>query len=222
MEGILIWLIIVGIIGTVFGGWLLGPLAIEIGSTHAVPAFARSTAVVLIAGMLTACGSGITEIKYVYHKVGNQIVRPADQEVLTAPVGKHYAVFLINCIDNASRDDSFGFKTTRLRAHAGNSQITPLSGQFPPYQETVAAGAISKGVQQNALAKTVFLLDGDPAPAIINNLFYDTQGDESVLMVNQTVYGPLVSTGGPIDYSSISGSPFFKNTDLCADSGSYH
>lgn len=221
MESILIWLIVVGIIGAILGGGLLGQLT-EIGTKRAASVFARSTAVVLIAALLTACGSGITEIKYVYHKAGSQIIRPGDQAVLTAPAGKHYAVFLVNCIDNASRDDSFAFKTTRLRAHASNSQVTPLSGQFPPYQETVAAGAISKGVQQNALAKTVFLLDGDPAPAIINNLFYDTQGDESVLMINQTVYGPLVSTEWPIDYSSISGSPFFKNTDLCANSGSYH
>jgi hypothetical protein len=186
------------------------------------PFLARNATVVLLAAMLTACGGGITKIKYVYHQAGSKIIRPSDQAVLTAPSGKHYAVFLINCIDNSTRDDAFGFSTTRLRAHASNTQVTPLSGQFPPYQVAVAAGGVEKGVQQNALAKAVFLLDGEPAAGVINDLFHDTQGDDSVLMVNQTVYGPLVSTGGPINYSQISGSPFFDQTDLCADSGSYH
>lgn len=222
MEGVLLFLIVVGIVGALLGGRLPGRPVTGIGSRRAAPAVVRSVVVVLIGIVLAACGSGITQIKYVYHQVGNQIVRPDDQQVLTAPAGKYYAVFLINCIDNADRDDAFNFTTTRLRSHSSNSQTTPLSGQFPPYQESVAAGAISKGAQPKALAKVVFLLDGDPTPAIIENLYYNTQGDESVLMVNQTVYGPLVSTGGPIDYSGISGSPFFKNTDLCADSGSYH
>lgn len=222
MKGISIWQFVLAVIGTILGCRLLGLLAAGRGPARGVSRLGRNTALVLLVSLLTACGGGITKIKYVYHQAGSQIIRPSDQEVLSAPAGKHYAVFLVNCIDNSSRDDTFGFSTTRLCAHSSNSQVTPLSGQFPPYQEAVAGGAIEKGVQKNALAKAVFLLDGDPAAGVINNLYYDTQGDDSVLMVNQTVYGPLFSTGAPINYGSISGSPFFKSTDLCADSGSFH
>lgn len=220
MEYPSVWQFLVVIISAGLLACLLGRLAF--GPGRVLPSVVRGASLVLVAALLTACGGGITKIKYVYHQAGDQIIRPSDQEVLTAPAGKHYAVFLVNCIDNSSRGDAFGFSTTRLRAEPGNSQLTPLSGQFPPYQENIPAGEIRKGAQQNALAKAVFLLDGEPTGGVINYLNHDTQGDDSVLMVNQTVYGPLVSTGAPINYSSITGSPFFKNTDLCADSGSYH
>jgi hypothetical protein len=189
-----------------------------------VPSIVQSaikTAFVAFALVLAGC-AGTTEIKYTYARAGGEIVRPADGQVLTAPPGKHYAVFLVTCVDNSARDDAFSFSTTRLRTDSSNADSTPLSGQFPPTAFQVAAGDVEQAPEGQSLARVVFLIDSPAEAGVKGQLFHDSKPGQSVLMVNQTPYGPNVSSGSsPIRYDEISGSPFL-GSDTCVDRGSYH
>jgi hypothetical protein len=170
---------------------------------------------------LVGC-AGTTKIKYIYALAGTQIERPSDGLVLTAPPGKHYAVFLVSCVDNSDRDDTFGFSTTRLRTDSSNADSTPLSGQFPPTSFGVPAGGIQQAAEDQSLARVVFLIDEPAQAGVKGQLFHNSQSGQSVLMVNQTPYGPLVSApGAVIRYDEITGSPFL-GSDTCVDYGSYH
>lgn len=170
---------------------------------------------------LTAC-AGTTKVKYIYAHAGSEIERPADGEVLTAPPGKHYAVFLVSCVDNTDRDDAFSFSTTRLRTGSSNADRTPLSGQFSPTSFGVPAGDIEQAPEGQSLARVVFLIDMPAEAGVKGELFYESQSGESVLMVNQTPYGPSVSSpSSQIRYDEIEGSPFL-GSDTCVDTGSYH
>jgi len=178
-------------------------------------------AVCALVFFLVGCAS-TTKVKYVYERAGSQIERPADGLVLVAPPGKHYAVFLVTCVDNSDRDSTFSFSTTRLRTDSSNASSTPLSGQFPPTSFGVSAGGIEQAPEGQSLARVVFLIDSPAQAGVKGQLFHDSQGDQSVVMVNQTPYGPSVSTpGAVIRYDEITGSPFL-GSDTCVDYGSYH
>ncbi|MEM1081159.1 MAG: hypothetical protein AAGH65_06215, partial [Pseudomonadota bacterium] len=61
--------------------------------------YIRVVLMVFALALLAGC-NGTTQVKYIYHWAGQKIVRPSDGQVLTAPDGQHYAVFLVNCVDN--------------------------------------------------------------------------------------------------------------------------
>lgn len=190
-----------------------------VGTPRAGSVFLRLLFCVGAVALLAAC-AGTTKVKYIYHHATGQIVRPIDGQVLTAPPGKHYGVFLVTCVDNSDRDDAFSFSTTRLRTDAGNTMMTPLSGQFPPFNFSVAPGAVAQAPEDQSLAKVVFLIDAPAEGGVIRYLNHASQPGQSVLMVNQTSYGPLVSSGNaPTNYEEIDGSPFL-GSNTCANSGS--
>ena len=188
---------------------------------HRTVIFALRIALCAAVLFLVGC-AGTTQVKYIYERAGSQIERPGDGLVLTAPPGKHYAVFLVTCVDNSDRDDAFSFSTTRLRTDSSNASSTPLSGQFPPTNFGVPAGGIQQAPEGQSLARVVFLIDQPAQVGVKGQLFHNSQAGQSVLMVNQTPYGPGVSTSGAvIQYDEITGSAYL-GSDTCVDMGSYH
>jgi hypothetical protein len=75
--------------------------------------------------VLGACngpaGGGVTQVKYIYDRAASSVLLP-DDTVITAPAGKHYGLFFINCVDNSSRTSGFWFVGDRLRDN--NNQAT--------------------------------------------------------------------------------------------------
>ncbi|MEM1081337.1 MAG: hypothetical protein AAGH65_07125, partial [Pseudomonadota bacterium] len=123
--------------------------------------------------------------------------------------------------DNSDRTDAFAFSSTRLRTSPTQGTMAPLS-QFPSTTFSVPAGGVNEAPDNTDLAKVVFLIDAPAAGGVIYYLNHASEPGQSVLMVSQTTYGPLVSSGfSALDLDDINGSPFLGSSN-CADSGSYH
>jgi len=112
----------------------------------------------LISTLLVVGCSSTTEVKYVYHWAGHTLRLP-DGTIIAAPENKHYGVFLINCIDNADRDEGFFFTSVKLRDEDGNAtQNNPVTDLYVGLiTKLVGAGKIERKV-----GKVVFLLPGPP------------------------------------------------------------
>ena len=71
---------------------------------------------------LSGCGASITKVKYIQHTASTQLRLP-DNTVVSAPAGKHFMLYLINCIDNSTRDEGFFFTVERLRDSDGQDTV---------------------------------------------------------------------------------------------------
>ena len=83
---------------------------------------------------------------------------------------------------------------------------------------------VGAGDTATKIGQVVLELPGPPEKAF-ENLYYAAQEGESVVMVNQTVlgpeFGPAVFIVEQIDLVNETQSPFLQS-NLCADSGTYH
>ena len=168
--------------------------------------------------LLTGCGTGITKIKYIQDRASTQLRLPDDTIVNAAP-GHHFTLYLINCIDNSTRDEAFFFTVDRLRDF--NNQNSLVDGTIvPPIYTLVATGDT-----EEFLGQVVMELPGAPEDAF-ENLYYASHGSESVLMVNQLPlgekYGPALLFPTYIDLANDTSSPFIDDENPCANEGSYH
>lgn len=173
-----------------------------------------SLLLVLVGILLLGCGS--TRVKYIQHYASKKL-KLTNNTVLTAPTGKHYMLYLVNCIDNSKRKEGFYFTADRLRENNQASRVT----EVPLIAKIVSAGATETNIGQ-----VVMVVDGPP-DAYFFNLNYASFGSEKVFMINQTtsgdVYGPAYFIVDMIDLgdSATTYSPFL-NENYCADKGSYH
>ena len=170
------------------------------------------TAILLASCSSMSCSSS-TKIKYIQHSASTK-VKLADGLIVTAPSGMHFMLYLINCIDNSTRDESIFFTTNKLKDF--NNQETVVD---PTITKLVAAGGTATKIGQVLLK-----LPGPPEDAF-ENLLYASEGTESVLMVNQTPlgaqFGPAFFIVDQIDLVNATSSPFVAS-DPCADQGTYH
>ena len=157
----------------------------------------------------------ITKIKYIQHHSSTKL-KLGDGSVVTAPSGRHFMLYLVNCIDNSTREEAFFFTSDRLRD--SNNQNTWVSS-VPKIFKLVGAGDTATKIGQ-----VVLELSGPPEK-VFENMLYAAQEGESVLMVNQTIlgpeFGPAVFLVDQIDLVSATKSPFVES-NLCADTGSFH
>ena len=174
-----------------------------------------SLLLVLVGILLLGCGS--TKIKYIQHYASNKL-KLTNNSVITAPQGKQFMLYLVNCIDNSKRNEGFFFTSDRLRE--GDYQEGPVE-EVLILNKIVGTGAI-----ETNLGQVVFLV-----PVFDNKAFYNlnyaSYGSEKVFLINQTTTGPIA---GPsyisidmidLNNASMAYSPFIGN-DYCADKGSYH
>jgi len=173
-----------------------------------------SCCLILLLG-LTFAGCGSTKIKYIQHKASTKL-KLADNTILTAPSGKHYMLYLVNCIDNSKRNEGFYFTADRLLEN----------GQYRVNDVSLISKLVGTGDVETNIGQVVFEVSGAPEPYFYN-LNYASFGSEKVFMMNQTtsgsVYGPAYFIVDMIDLndSSNNSSPFLGD-NLCANKGSYH
>ncbi len=179
------------------------------------PNFLSCCMILLLGVALVGCGS--TRVKYIQHQASKKL-KLTDNTVLTAPSGKHYMLYLVNCIDNSKRNEGFFFTANRLRGGDGeDARVT----EVPLITKLVGTGAI-----ETELGQVVFEVTG-PVEAAFYNLNYASFGSEKVFMINQTTSGPTI---GPaywlvdmidLNDSATEASPYIGD-DYCTDKGSYH
>jgi hypothetical protein len=169
--------------------------------------------------LTVGCSSPPTQVKYVYHWAG-QTLKVPDGTVHSAPANKHYAVFLINCIDNSSGNDGFVYNSGKLRDEDGNpTQDNPVTDQYVG----VTVKIVNAGKMETNLGKVVFLLPGPPQTLQAYYLSYASDETESVLMVSQTVAALIQNDPNiPSDLADMNSSPFFPKGTECGEMPPYH
>lgn len=170
----------------------------------------------LLALLFIVCsGCSTTKIKYIQDRASTKL-KLLDNTTLTAPSGKHYMLYLVNCIDNSKRNEGFFFTTNRLIDDEG--QDTKV------YDVPTIVKLVGTGQTETSIGQVVFEVPGPPDNAF-SYLNYASYGTESVLMINQTVsgpnFGPAIFIVDLIDLSQATSSPYLSS-DLCANKGSYH
>lgn len=165
--------------------------------------------------VLVGC-AGTTKIKYIQHQASSQL-KLANGTVITAPSGQHFMLYLVNCIDNSTRDEGFFFTSQRIRDYQNQYSVV---SDLPQLAKIVSAGDTATDIGQ-----LVFVLPGPPEK-YLSNLFYDSHESESVLMINQTTSGPDFGASyiivDQIDLVNATQTPFLDQSNLCADKGSFH
>lgn len=177
---------------------------------------------IMIAISLCGCANdhAVTKIKYVQYMTGTKL-RLADNSVVSAPPGFYYMLYIVNCIDNSTRDDGFVFNTTKIK-NFQNEYTTIDTSVIPSIFKIVGAGETETG-----LGQVVVVLPG-PARKVLVNLNYASYETESVLMVNQTptyiqkpnddIYASIIAVG-EIKVASATSAPAVKESNLCTDKG---
>lgn len=172
----------------------------------------KGALLILLSAFLVSCGA--TKVKYIQHMSSTKL-KLADNTVLTAPPGKHYMLYLVNCIDNTKGKDGFFFTSNKL---------TDANGQdAKEYEVPTVTKLVAKGTSETKIGQVVFLLPGSPAKNIFN-LNYNSSGSEKVLMVNQTPHDEDEAFFFYVDEIKLpeaKNSPFIGDNP-CADKGSYH